>query len=210
MQVSDFYLLQVLFVEGRCFEMHGYTKHCLQVLNGGTLQLFYRGRARTVGAGGLQNSKKRALQRMRRVVEVCEQAVRSEFPSFDVILAFKMFSLREFGGTSSSTTFMADVAAGTRRTEGPRESAERLALLFGVPLDAFLPQFERLRAVAAVHLKATSCCNREAWQFAWRRCKMQWKVSALEPVRCSMCFETCFLIQGSFLKHDASIMMCSA
>lgn len=180
-------LRQVLFVEGRCFEMHGYTKHCVQILNGGTLQLFYRGRARTLGSGGLEGAKRRALQRMRRLVEVCEVAVRSEFPSFDVILAFNMFSLREFGRTNSAT-FMADVVAGTRRADVHHESAERLAMVFGVPVDSFLSQFERLRNVATVHVKSSSCGNREAWQFAWRRCKVKWEVGALEPVRISTFF----------------------
>ena len=120
-------------------------------------------------------AKRRSLQRMRRVVEACQAAVQSEFPRFDVILAFTCFSLKECGGTCSAA-FMSDVVAGTRQPALQRDSFERLSLVFGMPVDTFSVQFERVR------LKASSCSQREAWQFAWRRCKGQWEVNAVEPV----------------------------
>ena len=126
-------------------------------------------------------AKRRSLQRMRRVVEACQAAVQSEFPRFDVILAFTCFSLKECGGTCSAA-FMSDVVAGTRQPALQRDSFERLSLVFGMPVDTFSVQFERLRSVAMVRLKASSCSQREAWQFAWRRCKGQWEVNAVEPV----------------------------
>ena len=52
---------QVLFTEGQCFHLHGFTKHAIEVLKAGKVHLCYNGTARRLGVGGLDHAKSQAL-----------------------------------------------------------------------------------------------------------------------------------------------------
>ncbi|CAJ1400375.1 unnamed protein product [Effrenium voratum] len=97
---------EALFSEGQCFHVHGFTKHCLDILQQNRLVMFFDGRARALGgsADGLAAAKRAALRKMQACVELCKEAVRAEFPSFHAIMAFKVFSVSEGAATSHSVS----------------------------------------------------------------------------------------------------------
>ncbi|CAJ1390023.1 unnamed protein product, partial [Effrenium voratum] len=55
---------EALFSEGQCFHVHGFTKHCLDILQQNRLVMFFDGRARALGgsADGLAAAKRAALR----------------------------------------------------------------------------------------------------------------------------------------------------
>lgn len=176
-------MAQVLFVEEQCWNLHGYTKHCVEVLRSGKLLFFYNGVAKRLGGSNLENAKRSALQHMRKVIQVCEDAVRSEFPSFDGMMAFHVFNLKEDVGCPTSSGLQ-DMISGQRHNvhkpcEG--ESLERLALIFQVSRDKLIAEFEYLRGVASARMKASGLSNRESWQWAWRKCTCRKAMTTLEP-----------------------------
>ena len=69
--------------------------------------------AKRLGGSNLENAKRSALQHMRKVIQVCEDAVRSEFPSFDGMMAFHVFNLKEDVGCPTSSGLQ-DMISGQR------------------------------------------------------------------------------------------------
>ena len=92
----------------------------------------------------MENAKRSALQRMRKVIKVCEDAVRSEFPSFDGMMAFHVFNLKEDVGCPTSSGLQDMISSGQRHFHKPceGESLERLALIFEVSRDKLIAEFE--------------------------------------------------------------------
>ena len=170
---------QVLFTEGQCFHLHGFTKHAIEVLKAGKVHFCYNGTARR----GVDHAKSQALQRMRRIVKVCQAAARAEFPSFDVVASFKIFNLE--AGPSESTDLLDVVSlSGGRKQVEASDSLERLAKVFQVACNQLVIEFELLRNIAEAHIKATGARNREAWQHAWRSYhsrSSRHKLLALDP-----------------------------
>ncbi|CAJ1453878.1 unnamed protein product [Effrenium voratum] len=163
---------EALFSEGQCFHVHGFTKHCLDILQQNRLVMFFDGRARALGgsADGLAAAKRAALRKMQACVELCKEAVRAEFPSFHAIMAFKVFSVSEGAATSHSVS----------------ANLTKLAKLFKVDPVALEEEFQMVFPVAAVQQQATGCSNRQAWQYAFRRAAASatthWRTESLQPV----------------------------
>ena len=91
---------------------------------------------------------------MRGIVKVCRAAAQAEFPSFDVVVAFKVFNLE--AAPPKSTDLLDIVALSGRRK------------VFEVSLIPLVTEFEMLRNIAEAHVKATGARNREAWQHSWK------------------------------------------
>ena len=151
--------------------MHGFTKHCLDILQQNRLVMFFDGRARALGgsADGLAAAKRAALRKMQACVELCKEAVRAEFPSFHAIMAFKVFSVSEGAATSHSVS----------------ANLTKLAKLFKVDPVALEEEFQMVFPVAAVQQQATGCSDRQAWQYAFRRAAASatthWRTESLQP-----------------------------
>ena len=107
------------------------------------------------------------LQSLRGIVKVCRAATQAEFPSFDVVVAFKVFNLE---AAPSKSTDLLDIVAlsGRRKPLEAAHSLERLAKVFEVSLNPLVTEFEMLRNIAEAHVKATGARNREAWQHSWK------------------------------------------
>ena len=144
----------------------------------------------------MENAKRSALQRMRKVIKVCEDAVRSEFPSFDGMMAFHVFNLKEDVGCPTSSGLQDMISSGQRHFHKPceGESLERLALIFEVSRDKLIAEFEYLHGVASACMKTAGVSNRESWQWAWRKCSGRKDMTTLEPATCTFyyAFAFCF------------------
>ena len=144
--------------------------------------LFYNGVAKRIGGSNLETAKRNALQHMRRVMKVCEDAVRSEFPSFDSIMAFNVFNLKSDVGGTTSGECRDMIESQARQPQQQQNSLERLALVFRVPAGALVSENQYLHRVASSRMKTAGTSNREAWQFAWRRCSASRNLQDLRPV----------------------------
>lgn len=161
--------MEVLFADEQCWNLHDYTKHCAEVLHSGKLLFFYNDVAKRLGGSNLESAKRATLQHMRKVIKVCEDAVRSEFPSFGDMMAFRVFNLKEDVGCPTSSVLQ-DMIPGKKHYPETCDSLERLSLIFQVSRDKLIAEYEYLHRVASAHMKSAGVSNRESWQWAWRKC----------------------------------------
>lgn len=60
---------------------------------------FYDSQARTLGGSQLNSAKRSALKQMQACASLCRDTIMAELQSFDVLMAFKIFSFSDGGGT---------------------------------------------------------------------------------------------------------------
>eukprot|EP00438_Fugacium_kawagutii_P002479 Skav225633 [mRNA] locus=scaffold1513:165191:167925:- [translate_table: standard] len=159
----------VLFDEKKCFQADTFTRLCVQTLKDRKLIAVCNGHARALQAENLDPFKAQALARIRACCCVCRETVQAEFPSFDAVMAFHVFSLHS-GGRPPDTV----VAGGP-----PQDSLSRLCQLFQVSPQDTHEQFDKVQGVARAHLEQSGCGNRDAWRFAIDRAQTaHWNVLA--------------------------------
>ena len=84
--------VDVLFDQSQCFQLHTFTKHCVDLLESKQIALFYDSQARTLGASQLNSAKRSALTEMQACASLCRKTIMAEFPTFDALMAFKIFT----------------------------------------------------------------------------------------------------------------------
>ena len=103
---------------------------------------------------------------MRKVIKVCEDAVRSELPSFDGMMAFSVFNLKEDVGCPTSSVLQ-DMIPGKKHYPETCDSLERLSLIFQVSRDKLIAEYEYLQIPVwwswlkrgELYLKKLASCN---------------------------------------------------
>lgn len=169
----------MLFDEKKCFQADTFSRLCVETLKDRKLIAVCNGHARALQADNLEPFKAQALSKIRACCYFCRETVQAEFPSFDAVMAFQVFSLHP-GGRSPGAV----VVGGP-----PRDSLGRLCKLFQVSTLETQQQFDKVQGVARAHLEQSGCGNRDAWRFAIGRARTaQWKVKELEQVRLPRCF----------------------
>ena len=101
--------LRVLFLEGRCVDLPGFTRHMLsQLQKPRSLQPAPTQPARTLGGSGAISDDvvERCLARMRKYARLAAEVSRAEFPHFDILAAYRVFhlevpELRSRGGVAA-------------------------------------------------------------------------------------------------------------
>jgi len=86
--------LRVLFLEGRCVDLPGFTSHMLnQLQKPRSFQPAPTQLARTSGGPGAisDDVAERCLARMRKYARLAAEATRAEFPHFDILAASRVF-----------------------------------------------------------------------------------------------------------------------
>ena len=171
-----------LWTDSQCLAVEGYTKHCMEFLDGG-LQFF------TGDGESLRELRRpppatldRCLQRMRCYLKVAEEVLAAEYPHCHLLRAFSAFDLRDVNDK--------DLAANARNLSTHQENLERLAHAFKVPGGGAMlrAQLADHQPIAASIAKETRCDNRVAWQRALERTqkthvsKQTYPASALGPV----------------------------
>lgn len=166
----------MLFDAGKCFEIECFTKHCMNVLQGKDLLIvFGEGTARSLEITA--TCRAGALGHVRQCCTVAREAVKAEFPHFDVIMAFKIFSLNEADGMNLASP-------------EKRQAVQRLCQVWEEDFEQVWPEFQQIYRIALTQKKHAGSNNREAWQWAMRRAKQtRWPVAHLEPLVCAyICF----------------------
>lgn len=145
--------LDVQFRYGKVWEIDGYSKHVLGVLQRGQLYAMVAGQGKQIMVS--EEAKREALQEFQVWLELCECTAKAEFPDFEVLNSMCVFNLAE------------DLS---RRGEAPNDSSHCLRRVAqALKLEPFLlkAEWEKLRPIAAAQKKNGSLDNREAWKAAY-------------------------------------------
>lgn len=148
----------------------------MDVLQGSDLLIvFGEGTARSLQI--TPTSRAGALGHVRQCCTVAREAVKAEFPHFDVVMAFKIFSLNEADGMNLASP-------------EKRQAVQRLCQVWEEEFEQVWPEFQQIYRIAQTQKKHAGSSNREAWQWAMRRAKQtRWPVAHLEPLVCAyICF----------------------
>ena len=144
--------IHVQFLHGKAWEISGYSKHMVEVLESGTLFALSGGQGRQLRVSAAVKDK--ALQDFQPWVRLCEATVRAEFPHFEVLNAMLVFNLSD-----SPTTKPA-----------PKETSaclRRIALALDVDPAGLRYEWESLRPIAEAQKRLSQLDNREAWKAAY-------------------------------------------
>ena len=137
--------LHFLFNEGNVIN-HGYTEVLLESLKAQRGFLDSRGNPKTLGGPGKVTAAllQRCLCRMQLFVDMAVETLRSEFPDFDIVMAFSAFDLEHSNKAK------------------PEERLQRLSQVFEVDFDQLAQEFWDLRPLAMHEFsKGCTCC--QAW-----------------------------------------------
>ena len=156
--------LRVLFLEGGCVDLPGFTSHMLgQLQKPRSFQPAPTQPARTFGGPGAISSDlaERCLARMQRYARLAAEVTRAEFPNFDILSAYRVFHLE-----APELRLRGGCAALARHNLTDQQRGQRLAK-FG-DRDAANVEAHYLAhyPIAMAHKVATPCDNGTAWRFA--------------------------------------------
>lgn len=145
--------LDVQFRCGKVWEIDGYSKHVLGVLQRGQLYALAFGQGKQLMVS--DTVKRQALQEFQAWLQLCECTAKAEFPDFEVLNSMCVFNLGEqssFGGDTP-----------TEISQCLRRIAQALKL------EPFLlkTEWEKLRPIAAAQKQCQNLENREAWRAAF-------------------------------------------
>ena len=146
--------------------LHGFTSHCVKLLESGTLIAFTNGHVKLLGDHGLAHARQAALRVMARCVELFKETVRAEFPDFDVIMAFKVFNVQKNTGMQCVKRSKPD---GLTSGRAVLPALQRLSQVFKVDSLGLQQEFGKMHAIALAHHESSGCGNRAAWQHAFTR-----------------------------------------
>lgn len=121
------------------WEIDGYSKHVLGVLQRGQLYAMVAGQGKQIMVS--EEAKREALQEFQVWLELCECTAKAEFPDFEVLNSMCVFNLAE------------DLS---RRGEAPNDSSHCLRRVAqALKLEPFLlkAEWEKLRPIAAAQKK---------------------------------------------------------
>ena len=144
----------------------GYTKEAISLLES---QMFViKKRGKTVTSFGGQNTvtdtmKNACLGKMRVWMKLCLAVVEAEFPEFEVIHSFWVFSAVEL-----------KIGKGADDEDSDwRRALDRLALVFGLDAERVRYEFETCLPVAKRRVKTYHDAYKDAWKFAVEKVKAE-------------------------------------
>lgn len=149
-------ILEHLFKKGQCLHVPGMTGVMVQTLRRPRTYLV-KGVPKTVGSvdGVSEEVKMRCLRRMAAWTTLAHVVLQSEFPDWDLLSSFQVFSL------SKSRTTSTTAADGSRKV-----FLDRLAASIGIcPIELY-EQFNHFEPIAAKNMQRMKCTNFEAWRDA--------------------------------------------
>ena len=139
-----------------------------------------RGRARTIGGHRVfpEDLQERLNRRMREWVRVVVQVSKAEFPEFEVVAAFGVFSL-----LAKERPFSLAMMEGSSETEQRlKASILRLAQVYKVSADDLEKQINDLRPAARNRFVSSGCGTFEAWAHAVKKVKKHHQTRQRHPV----------------------------
>ena len=139
-----------------------------------------RGRARTIGGHRVfpEDLQERLNRRMREWVRVVVQVSKAEFPEFEVVAAFGVFSL-----LAKERPFSLAMMEGSSETaQQTKASILRHAQVYKVPADDLEKQINDLRPAARNRFVSSGCGTFEAWAHAVKKVKKHHQTRQRHPV----------------------------
>ena len=172
--------IEYLFVQGGCLTVVGYTRYAIDALRR-VRTYVVRGRTVSFGCpdGPPAAMLRDCLERMHGWCAVAYSTLEAEFPSFELIQSFSVFSLVR----SSSANDMAEAGALLRG-----ERLSRLAETFGVDAGQLKAEVFDHRPLALAFMRSNDCTAMEAWRTTTQRTRGTSKAlkrhpsAALHPV----------------------------
>ena len=138
--------MQVLFLRGGCFDIEGFTQHCVNTLHKNDIVFFLPSVAKSFSTKAINAAKRDALEKMRESVVLIREAIAAEFPSFDAVMAFHVFDLAD------QPIPRRNALLPTPQRNRKEESLQRLARLFQVDANGLKDEFFRLQTVWPKHI----------------------------------------------------------
>lgn len=154
-----------LFIEGACF-VTGYTKEVIKNLESEVTVVKKRGKTLTSfgGRGSVTEAVKEDCQnRMMNWVKLCHHVVKAEFPEFDLIHAFWVFSALDLQMQSHDELDVPDWVS----------SLERLSKAFGLNGERVCREFAKCLPIVKRRVKQLNEPVKEAWKFALERARVE-------------------------------------
>ena len=150
--------IQLLFEQGKCVELPGYTKHVLDLLESRVRLLHCGHTTRSLGGPGARWRRQEVIDtclcRMRAWTKLSIACITAEFPSFELLNAFVIFTLTKGSrGASMDSSALKDACA-------------RFAAVFNLDADTLVTEYEEARPIALHRFESTGCSSAEAWQYA--------------------------------------------
>jgi hypothetical protein len=172
-ECSDFLArIKALFLDGQALTM-GYTKLMLEAVKAVKLVILPSG-PMTIGCrtGAPPAIIQRCLQRMAGWVSLAASVIAVEFPSFELLQSFSVFSLSA-GGQAQKAILAIDAAA--------KHNLARLAHAFDLDAAALESEYMDHRRLAHHHYVQEGCDNVEAWRRALQRTQQHLRDRACHP-----------------------------
>ena len=166
-------VIRKLFIEGACLHVPGLTRLMLNYLS--EQRTFLAGGVRkTLGGDLTADIRHRCLKHMAAYVVVAESVLESEFPEFELISAFRVFSLSDEGRLRKQ------LESGERR-----RCLEKLAQAVSVEPETLIYEFEHFLPISMKFARAEGLQNFDAWRKAIKatqKNRMAHSAEALIPV----------------------------
>ena len=147
-----------LYASGKIFEITSYTSHMVAMLTTNPITFPVGGQLKTLGGNMDQAVRERCVQKMKPWVKLCLNVLRAEYPSFELVQSFKVFSLS--GSVPESLDACPDV--------------EKLAKLVGVDKVELASQLQSVQQVARVLYKGD---KRDDVVGAWTEAARRWEAA---------------------------------
>jgi hypothetical protein len=130
--------LHILFIDRRCL-LSGYTKYMLDVLSNTPMTVIVDNKPKIIGCkGGVTDAiMNRCFERMACYVRMARAVASAEFPDFDLLTSFSVYSLSERRRVSFDPSHM-------NNTQFIDKCLERQAAFFGLPADKLKDEYNFL------------------------------------------------------------------
>ena len=202
-QIADFSKkLLFLYQQGHCKNV-GYTKQALAALKCMRLLKLKDGSTKSLGGPGhpKEDVLQRCLDRMACLSKLALVALKTEFPSFDLLSCFSVLAL-----STSESKLTAKLAA--EQDEQVLLHLKKLAQVFDVDLDALREEVGILRPIARRILLDTKCTTKAAWrqafQKAQRHAEKAGEGATFKAIRAVLLRHACFCASTSGVEQNFS------
>ena len=153
-------VISKLFLEGMCLQVPCLTTVMLQQLESKKTFLLPQGRAVSLGGDMEERVKSSCLRRMSTYVALTERVLKAEFPSYEIMACFKVFSVKDMARCKQMCQ------------NGERAQAvQKLAKVIGVNADALQHQFQHHESLAIKLCHVGGLSSFEAWKQAVQKRK---------------------------------------
>ena len=176
-------IIKKLFYDRECLRMPGFTQIMIDTIKRPRTYII-RGVAKTIGnaAGPSQAILNATFGRMQKFSTLVTAVLAAEFPAFDLLASFRVFSLSAQKRLGAG----AGLAATTDLREDRQTCLKRLAQCLGLNEALLWSEFETHAPYALSYFRANECSNHEAWATALRRLQASRKQNA-DTLRAALC-----------------------